>query len=79
VDAFEVPDRPVYLVLSRRRRRGVRSAADQWFVEGVFLTAAEADAHGRANERFYFHGWRVLGAAAGGRLAALLPADDGRG
>lgn len=70
----EPPDGAVYLVQSRLCRRDKRTKRDHWQPECAFRTAAEAEAYARANERHYFHGWRVTRVGAEGALAALLAA-----
>jgi hypothetical protein len=62
----------VYLLESRIGRRGKRTRRDHWQAEAAFATPGEAEAFARANERLYFHGWRVTRVAAEGPLRQAL-------
>lgn len=62
----------LYVLQSRRGKRGLRTRRDQWFTECVFLTRTEAERFAKDYKRRFFHGWRVEPVAAAGELVKRL-------
>lgn len=67
-------ERNVFLLQVRLGKKTRRTTRDHWQTVGAYLTRAEANAAGKANDHRYPHGWRVYGVPAGGALASLVPA-----